>query len=49
MSFNRIEPDEYRVKPGKKVSLSKWSTSATDGFAGDKAQGAELLPVLNEC
>ena len=48
MSPNRIEPNEYRVKPGAKVSLRKWSTSATDGFDGDKEQGASLLPALNE-
>ena len=48
MSPNRIEPNEYRVKPGAKVSLRKWSTSATDGFDGDKEQGAALLPALNE-
>ena len=48
MSSNRIEPNEYRVKPGAKVSLRKWSTSATDGFDGDKEQGAALLPALNE-
>lgn len=48
MSPNQIEPDKYRVKPGAKVSLRKWSTSATDGFAGDKEQGASLLPALNE-
>ncbi|MSW31903.1 MAG: polyphosphate kinase 2 family protein, partial [Actinobacteria bacterium] len=48
MSPNRIEPDDYRVKPGAKVSLGKWSTNATDGFDGDKEQGAALLPALNE-
>ena len=48
MSPNQINPDEYRVKPGAKVDLSKWSTSATDGFNGDKQQGATLLPALNE-
>ena len=48
MSSNRINPDAYRVKPDSKVALSKWSTSATDGFDGDKQQGAALLPSLNE-
>jgi len=48
MSSVRIEPDEYRVTPHAKVDLSKWSTSTTDGFDGNKQQGAALLPVLNE-
>ena len=48
MSFDRINPDEYRVKPDTKVDLRKWSTRATDGFSGDKQQGAALLPSLNE-
>lgn len=48
MSSVRIEPDEYRVTPHANVDLSKWSTSTTDGFDGNKQQGAALLPVLNE-
>ena len=48
MSPNRIDPDTYRVQPGTSVDLSRWSTNTTDGFDGDKQQGAALLPTLNE-
>ena len=48
MSPNRIDPDVYRVRPGTAVDLRRWSTNTTDGFAGDKQQGAALLPALNE-
>lgn len=48
MSTDRIDPDAYRVQPGSSVDLSQWSTNTTDGFDGDKQQGAALLPVLNE-
>jgi PPK2 family polyphosphate:nucleotide phosphotransferase len=41
-----VEP--YRVKPKTKVSLSKWSTSDTDGFDGDKAAANEKLLELND-
>jgi PPK2 family polyphosphate:nucleotide phosphotransferase len=41
-----VEP--YRVKPGTKVSLSKWSTSDTDGFDGDKRAANETLVELND-
>ena len=48
MTVHRIEPDAYRVAPGTTVDLSRWSTNTTDGFDGDKQQGAALLPALNE-
>ena len=48
MSPKQLTTDDYRVKPGAKVDLSKWSTNTTDGFNGDKQQGAALLPELNE-
>lgn len=48
MSINRIETETYRVRPGTEVNLSRWSTNTTDGFDGDKQQGAALLPMLNE-
>ena len=48
MSTDRIDPDAYRVHSGSSVDLRQWSTNTTDGFDGDKQQGAALLPVLNE-
>lgn len=48
MSPDRIDPDAYRVQPGSSVDLGRWSTNTTDGFDGDKQQGAALLPNLNE-
>jgi PPK2 family polyphosphate:nucleotide phosphotransferase len=44
----QLDPDEYRVKPGAEVDLSKWSTNTTDGFDGDKAQAQAVLLGLNE-
>ena len=44
----QLDPDEYRVKPGSSVDLSKWSTNTTDGFDGDKAQAQAVLLGLNE-
>ena len=48
MSATRISPGDYRVKQGIEVDLRRWSTDSTDGFDGDKQQGAALLPLLNE-
>ena len=42
-----IDTDTYRVDEGTKVHLSKWPTSTTDGFKGDKSDGAEALKELN--
>ena len=48
MKVSRIQTADYLVEPGSTVDLNRWSTDTTDGFDGDKRQGAELLPALNE-
>lgn len=44
---HRIDPDQYRVRPGTEVHLPDWSTNTTDGFDGDKSDAAELLGEMN--
>jgi PPK2 family polyphosphate:nucleotide phosphotransferase len=38
----KIDPDDYRVQPGKKVDLDKWPTKGKPVY-GSKAEYAELL------
>ncbi|HEY6532052.1 MAG TPA: PPK2 family polyphosphate kinase, partial [Acidimicrobiales bacterium] len=44
---HRIDPDQYRVRPGTEVHLPDWSTNTTDGFDGDKSGAAAVLDEMN--
>jgi len=39
--------DEYRVRPGKKVDLTKGDPDGTGNFKGGKDEGKEELKALN--
>jgi len=42
-----MDPELYRVRPGSKVDLKKWSTRDTDGFADGKEAGLAALDEAN--
>jgi PPK2 family polyphosphate:nucleotide phosphotransferase len=43
----RIDPDQYRVRPGSKVDLSKLPSTTTDGFDGTKDDAVDVLETMN--
>lgn len=45
--MNKKDLDNYRVKPGQKVDLSKWNPNDDRFFSGKKKDASDILKELN--